>query len=442
MNLKMSHTTGKKVNAPEHLKRRLLIASRLQTEIKQVCLDDLIDEDHIARRIWEYVERLDLTKALTKIKSVVGDVGRPAIDPKILIAIWIYATIEGIGNAWTIGEYCIQHAGFIWICGNVSVDRKTISNFRMNNGDVFEELLAQGIGILTHANIVTLKEIAQDGLRVRASAGRKSFCAGKKLKEHVERAKERILLLKKEIEEDPAQQKCRIKAARANQAQRRLERLQSSMQEYERICEEKDTQRVRNKKRRLSEKEKEEVLVSRTDPEARIMKMADSGYRPAYNVQFAVDTNSQVIVGVDVSKNANDSISLMPMYEQIKTTYNKIPERYLVDAGFKNLQSFIEIESDGCKMFCSTENSKKAKNKKVDIKKHNHSCILKWVERMKTQKAKEIYKRRASTVECVNANVRNRGFYQFLVRGFRKVKSVSILMAVVHNMQRTIAFGV
>lgn len=423
-------------------KPRLVTVCRDQYEIHYDCLDSLIEEDHPARRVWEYVQLLDLSSALRKIKSVEGDVGRPAIDPKILLAVWLYATIEGIGSAWGLGDYCKQHNAFKWICGNVPIDRKTLSNFRANSCDTFDELLIQGVAILTHSKQVTLKEIAHDGLRTRASAGRNSFCREETLRKHLESAKARVEFLRQELNNDPVSSKTRIKIAQAVQAKARVERLENSMKELEKIRKEKDFNRVKNRKKKLSEKEKAAVRVSRTDPEARILIMADNGYRPAFNIQFAVDTPSQVIAGVDISNCSNDSGLMLPMFETIKNTYQKMPEIYLADSGFKKIEDIIVMGNQGCKVYTPSENSKDAKTKKVDTEKHNDQSIIDWLSRMDTEEGKEIYKRRASSVECVNAHARNCGLYQFHVRGMKKVKGEATLMAVAHNMTRTFAFGI
>src|SRR3546814_12341512 len=83
----------------------------------------------------------DLTTVFKEIKSAQGHPGRPAIDPKIITALWLYATIEGVGSARVIGRYCKEHLAFTWLCGGVALDRKTISNFRTEHGHLFDDIL-------------------------------------------------------------------------------------------------------------------------------------------------------------------------------------------------------------------------------------------------------------------------------------------------------------
>lgn len=434
---------GKTIAGPEnpsHLKRRLVTACRNQMTMQVACLDDLIDKDHPARRIWEYLEQVNLSIPLENVKSVEGASGRPAIDPKILMALWLYATVLGIGSAWALSDYCKDHIGFKWLCGGVSIDRKTLSNFRSSSGKAFDELLIKGIAILNHANLVTLQEIAQDGLRVRASAGKHSFHREKTLKAHLEEAKGRVEFLKQEIENDPASCRNRIKTTQLIAAKERLERLARANEELKQYCETKDQKRIKHKKKALTESEKAEMRVSSTDPDARRMKMADGGFRPAYNVQFAVDTGSQAIVGVDVSKNGNDGEEMLLMYQRIKETYKTVPLRYLVDGGFLNKTAMQSMYEEGCKVFVPAEKSEQAKKNRVRSS-WKDEFILDWLTRMKTEEGRTIYRRRASSVECVNAQARSRGLYQFVVRGLDKAKIIAKLMAVAHNMVRTMAFG-
>ena len=418
---------------------RLLKACRTQYEFKTLCLEDLIDKDHVARKIWEFVDDCDPTISLKQIKSFEGRAGRPAIDPKILLALWIYATIAGIGSAEELSEYCKDHNGFKWICGGISIDRKTISDFRKNEGGAFEELLVNSVATLTRANIVTLTEISQDGLKVRASAGKHTFRKAESLQEHIKEAEERVKILKEELEKDASQSKSRKKNAQLVAKQERLEKLNQAKEELKNYISEKEEEKKRNKKKALTDEQKGKMRVSLTDPEARIMKMADGGFRPAYNIQFAVDTASQVVVGVSASNMGNDNNAMIPMFKYLTSTYNKVIERYLIDGGYKNKNSIITAYKENCKIYIPCK--KRGEGKKNSFSPTDKDeAIRECVSRMETEEASKIYNRRASTVECVNAQVRNRGFYRFMVRGLKKVQSMALLMAVGHNFMRFKSF--
>lgn len=434
---KLKSTTPKVV--PSHLKRRLLMANRNQMEMRHACLDDLIGENHPARRVWEYVERLNLTTALSTIKSVEGGTGRSAIDPKILVCLWLYAAICGIGSAWTLAEYCGDHEGFKWICGGVSIDRKTLSNFRKNAGDVFDELLIKGVAMLTHAGLVTMEEIAQDGMKLKASASKGSFCKKQKIQEHLKEAKARIAQLKQEIENDPAINKKRLHAARIRAANDRLQRLKQAEKELKSYCEKQNRQREKYKKKLLTNKQQKKLKVSTTDPEARVMKMANSGFNPAYSVQLGVDTLTNVIIAVDVTQQKTDGGMMLPMFKDIRQTYNQTPQRYLVDSGYKNKDDLSAMHEAGCLVYMPTE-GKKGKKALFDTA-NKDEAIQALLTRMGTEEGKRVYKNRKSTVECVNAQVRNRGFYTSPLRGMQKVRTCLTLVATAHNLLQTMVFG-
>lgn len=213
-------------------KPRLKSPIRNQIGFVNSCLDDLISEEHQARSIWNYIDQMDLSLFLNKINSTSSNPGRPAIDPKILLALWIYAIIEGIGSARVIDRYCSEHIVFKWICGGVSVNYHTISDFRKNNSKEFDELISQIIARLMQRDLVTLKRVSQDGMRVRASAGSSSFRRKKTLKELLIVAKEQVNYLRKELEEDPASCLNRQSAAKKRASEDRLKRLQEAVEEH------------------------------------------------------------------------------------------------------------------------------------------------------------------------------------------------------------------
>lgn len=420
-----------------HGNPRLLRAARSQIEMQWAALDELIDAEHPVRQVWTYIEKLDLSIHLNTIKSVEGNAGRTAIDPKILIALWLYATIEGIGSARVLDRYTREHLAFKWICGGVPIGRKSISDFRTSNGELFEELLAQGVAILVKSGVTIVEEVAQDGLRVRASAGKGSFCKGDSIKVLYERAKARLELLKKEIEEDPNGCISRQQAAKRQAAEAKLKRLESAQKELAAYIKEKEYQRKKHKKKVLTKEEEKKLKISVTDPEARIMKMADDGFRPAYNFQYAIDTSSKVILGVDVVNAGTDGGQMRPMYEKIKNEIMS-PKRYLADGGFKNKEDIEFLSKDGCAVFMPLPKSMKAKKTSDKFSQE----IQDWRLRMDSAASKKIYRRRASSIEYANAEARNRGLYQIKVRGIIKAKMIANLYAIVHNLTRSISLGV
>lgn len=425
------------------LHRKLLNPNRTQIEIRVSSLNDLIPEDHTARVVWNYIDKLDISKSLKNIITCHGCVGRPAVNPKILIALWLYATIEGIGSARVLTRYTKEHIGFTWICGGVQIERKTISDFRVNNNDLFDELLAQGVAILVKAKAVTLKEIAQDGLKVRSDSSKNSFRNTDNLKHCYEKAKERIDLLKKEIDEDPASCSRRQKHNKIRAQEEVMSRIQKAEEELKEFISDTDKNRQKHRKKKLTNDEKEYIKSSITDPEARIMKMPDGSYHPAYNFQYSVDTENNIIISLDVIQNGSDAGQMLPMYEKIKATYNQIPGRYLVDCGFKNYSDIKKIFKDGCKVYMPPQQS--GKRNVISPEKSrakNSEPIKEWRARMEEKETKNIYKNRKQTIELANAKLRGLGLYRLAVRGLEKAKGIATFFAFAYNMMRTRSLGI
>lgn len=421
-------------NLPEHIERdknikfscakpRLKIPVRNQVEIMTSSLDDCLTEDHKVRSVWAFVEQLDLSNILTKIKSVESSPGAPAIDPKILIAIWLYAFIEGIISAKIINRYCREHVAFKWLCGGVSVNEHTISDFRTDHGDAFDDLLTQSIGILSHQGTITITRIAQDGMKVQANAGKSSFRREKTLKKHLKMAEEHIKALKKELKENPGAMSARQAAAKVRATEERVKRTNKALDELTKLRRQKE---IANKKksRPFTSKDKQEVRASKTDPEARIMKMSNSGFSPAYNVQFATETTSKTVVGVSVVQAGHDYGQLGAMKKQVEERLGYPVEEILADEGFLQ-HNDVDGVSQTSRVYIPAEtiNSDTKLQSIREIKK-----------RMETPESKEIYKQRASSAEFVNARVRTRGFTQVLVTGVDKVQVVAVFFALAHNM--------
>jgi transposase len=388
-----------------------------------------LPEDHPARSVWEYVEGLDLSPLHERVKAVERRPGRSPIDPQILFALWLYATLRGVGSARELDRRCNPQTGevpFQWICGGVSVNHHTLSDFRTQHVELLDKLLTDSVAVLMQEELVTLDRVAQDGMKVRASAGAASFRRRPTLEEHLADARAQVEALKAELAADPAAANRRQQAARERAARERAERLQRALEQLPDVA----------AKKKASEKEK--ARVSTTDPEARVMKMADGGFRPAYNVQLATDTGSQIITGVDVTNSGGDQGKLAPMVEQHDERYGQTPDEALVDGGFVKKDDITKVSApEGItKVYAPVMESKKEDVDPHAPRKGDTPAVAEWRARMATDEAKEIYKERAATAECVNAIARNRGLQQFGVRGSPKVKAVILWYVLAHNLNR------
>src|SRR5712692_6685955 len=127
---------------------RLQRPNRAQLELRAVDLEGLLPADHRARVVWEFVEGLDLASLYAAIKAVEGHAGRPPIDPAILMAVWLYATVEGVGSARAIARLCEEHDAYRWLCGGVSVNYHTLADFRVGHPELLDGLLTTSVAAL------------------------------------------------------------------------------------------------------------------------------------------------------------------------------------------------------------------------------------------------------------------------------------------------------
>jgi transposase len=408
---------------------RLRRAERQQVVMQVASLDSLLPEDHGARVVWDYVEGLDLSRLYADIGSVEGGPGRNAIDPRILLALWLYATLDGVGPARQLARLCEDHVAYRWICGGVSVNYHTLSDFRTAHPALLDDLLTQSVATLMQEGLVTLHRVAQDGMRVRADAGAASFRRRESLEKCQQQAQEQVESLRQELETDPGTSTRRRQAARERAARQRSARVEQALEALSEI-----------EKKRSGQEKKKKARASTTDPEARVMKMADGGFRPAHNVELATDTASQVITGVDVVNAGSDTGQMPPMVQQHQDRYGRRPEEFLVDGGFAQLDAIEQVSTAaGTTVYAPLQKARKEGRDPYQPLPGDSEAIAAWRRRMGTAEAKEIYKERAATAECVNAISRNRGLHQFLVRGLQKVRTVVLWFALAHNLMRTVA---
>ena len=387
-------------------------------------LEDLIGSDHQARLVWDFCLGLDLSPLYDAVGSRRGGPGHPAIDPRIQVALWLYATLEGVGSARALARLCVHHAAFRWIAGGVSVNHRTLAGFRVGPVAWLDDLLTRSVAVLRDQDLVDLNRVAQDGMRVRASAGAASFHRKRTLEEHLAEAKEQVARLREEMDDDPVAPPRRHAAARERAARERQERLEAALA------------RMPQMEAKKKPDEKDKARVSSTDPEATVMKMADGGFRPAYNVHYAADCGSLVIAGVEVIASGSDMGRLAGMLDQIHDRFDARPAEVLADGGFASLEDIEAAQAAprGARVYAPVPKPKDAERDRYEPLPGDSPSVGAWRQRMKTEEAKEIHKQRASTAECVNAQARNRGLLRFLVRGLEKVKAVALWLAVAHNL--------
>ncbi len=425
-----------KATAAGSARARVILPNRDQIELRPMDLESLLPEGHRARLVWAWVERQDLSGMYAAIKVREGGVGRSAIAPEILLALWLYATLQGVGSARQLSRLVLEHDAYRWISGGVQVNHHSLSDFRVAHGQALDELLSASLAALMAVGAVKLQRVAQDGVRVRASAGAASFRRKGSLQDNLEQARARVRELKAQLDADPAHDS-RRKIAAQQRARREMEqRVQAALDrlpEMEAI------------KRRNGGKA-EEARASTTDAQASNMKMADGGFRPAYNTQFSSDCTTLVIAGVEVSTSGSDMGQLAPMVEQVEQRVGVIPQQWMVDGGFPAHEQ-IDAVADKTEVYAPVPEPRAKKDGEGnDVVQDKHQpkpddspAVAQWRRRMASDEAKGLYKLRAATAECVNAQARNRGLQRMPVRGLAKVRCVALLFALAHNLMRTVA---
>jgi transposase len=403
---------------------RTVDANREQMRMAIFDLEQMLPQEHQARAVWAYVERLDLSKFYDAIRSREGKAGRPAVDPRIYLALWIEATLDGVGSSRKVAHLCQYHLAYQWICGGVPINYHSLSDFRNLATDLLKGLLQQGVERLIGAGLVQIKQVSQDGMKVRASAGASSFRTRGKLEEM---ARQQVETLAREIEDDGGASDTREQRARTDADQDRSERIKRALEEME---------DAEARKRSNNGKKKSEARTSTTDPEARVMKMPDGGYRPAFNIHIATDVESMVVLAVEVNNEGTDLHAMLPLAEQIEADYQVRPEEWLADGGCTSVENIEKMNKRGCKVIAPVRQRTNPDRKPSDPRPGDSEAILEWRARMETEQAKEAYKRRGATSECVNAHFRNQGLLRFLVRGAQKALAVALMHAITSNMRR------
>ena len=417
---------------------------RNQVEWVERTLDSLLPGDHPARAIWDMLDVMDLDAFYADIKAVLDRPGHPASDPQVLLALWVYATVEGVGSARQLDRLCHEHDAYRWLRGGVPVNYHMLSDFRVVHPTAVDDLLSQIVGCLMAGEVVILNRVAQDGMRVRASAGAASFRRKETLERCLEEAREQVERLAQEREHPDPNVTKRQQAARERVAREREQRVAEALAYLP------EAQAAKERQQRTLAKDKREKVtaprVSTTDPQARVMKMPDGGFRPAYNVELAtVEAEGKahgIIVGVAVTTEGNDLAQAVPMEEQVVERTGDHPQDYLMDGGFASREAITTLEQRGITVYAPVKLPRnKPEEERYLPREGDTPEVATWRGRMATEEAKAIYRSRGSLSEWANAQIRRLGLTQFMVRGVAKVTTVATLIAVTHNLLRWLAWG-
>jgi transposase len=414
---------------------RLRLPDRSQMQMVMQCPDELIPADHQARTIWRVCQSLDLSEFCEPIKAREGRCGRDATSPALLVSLWLYATVRGIGSARELARLCKESKPFQWLCGGVSLNHHTLSDFRVDHGPALDALFSRVLAILVDKELVKVYRISQDGTRVRACAGASSYRRSERLQKLLEDAKQHVEQLKKLLE-DPEQSaglSAKKKAARTRAARERQQRVEQAIERLPQL-----KKKQEKLARRKSQKEKQglkEPRASTTDAQATVMKMSNGGFNPAVNVQLATDPQSRAIVGVEVSGEGNDHHLAQPMRQQVEQRTGQKVHEHLVDGGYQVKEEIEQAAGEGVRMYVPPKPPRKqAPGSEYKEQRGESPVLTEWRQRMGSEAGQEIYKQRASTSETVNGDLRtHRGLGPMLVRGLKKAKCIALWCALAYN---------
>jgi len=475
-------------------KRLVKYVNRQQMSWRAVDVEQLIDQDHRARVIWELVGQLDLQRFYEAIESTAEEGGRPAFDPQLLICLWVYGQSLGIGSAREIERRCEWDPAFQWMTGLEVVNYHTLADFRVQKKAEVDELFTHLLGVLSAEGLVNLEQVTVDGTKIKGQASGKSFRREKTLRDHLELARQRV----KELEEGQGEGVSqRIEKAQQRARREKQKRLEQALEELEKIREEKPGQ-----------EEKSEARASGSDPEARVMKRSGGGgFAPSYNTQISSDTKYGIIVDVEVTQARNDYEQLLPAVQRMEKRMKKKPRQVLVDSGFisrENVEAMAEEnidllgaladdrakatrgprfpaekfvyqaeedryvcpagkylsyegqqQKDGLTYYkykaqwqdcqscelkaqCCPENRKHGRSV---VQGEESTAMIVFRQKMETEEAKVQYRKRGAVAEFRNCWIKAKlGLWQFHVRGLVRTQAEALWACFTHNLQQWILF--
>ena len=406
---------------------RLREPQRDQIELRSVDIDSLIGEDHPARVLWAYVETLDLRELEDGIQARGSRPGHPATSPRLMLALWLYATSQGVGSARALDGLCKSHDVYRWFCGGVSVNYHTLADVRVGFADLLDRLLTEHLAALSQAGLVDLDALAQDGVRVRASAATGSFRRAATLEQQLQTAQAVVRQLKDEAEAGADASQRRIRAVKQRAARERAERVQAAQTALAEL----ERKRAALEEKGGNGKTPKPARASTTDADARVMKMADAGFRPAYNVQVASTAGGVIVVAAEVTNTGSDQGLMRPMLERVRAQTGRLPARHLVDGGFANADDIEWAHGQGVAVYCPPKQSNTGADPCLP-RRNDGPGMAAWRARMGSDDGKAQYQKR-SICECIHARWRNWGLRQVTVRGLRKVRAVVLLYALTNN---------
>jgi hypothetical protein len=235
------------------------------------------------------------------------------------------------------------------------------------------------------------------------------------------------------VEEEPEADDKRKRAAQERAAREQTEQVVAALERMKEL----EAERVRRAKTNKAEVAKQkEPRASTTDPDARVMKMADGGFRPAYNMQLVAVPGEQVIVAVGIETSGSDRGLAAPTLQELQAK-GIYPSDYLVDGGYTKNYDLEWGYANGVRLWCPPALNKHGTDPYAP-REDDGPGAADWRRRMPSEAGQAIYRERGK-IECANAWARRMGLDRLNVRGKEKARTVLLWFALAHNMLRGFA---
>jgi transposase len=420
---------------------------------------DFVPPGHPAHLVRELVrEELDLAAILEPYER--EERGQPPYHPAMMVALLLYAYTQGIYASRRIAKACEERLDVMAVTGLQRPDFRTISDFRKRHLVALAGLFVQVLRLCRQAGLVKLGHVALDGTKIRANASKhKAMSYGRMARAEAELAAEVAGWLAQAEAADAAEDAEHGPDRRGDELpdwvadkQARLERIRAAKAALEAEAQAdpppEDAEpgpssgMVDHGRPRRSPDGGPPAQAQRnfTDPDSRVLKTRD-GFVQGYNGQLAVDAADQIIVAQRLTTHGNDQTGLVPLLDATTAALGRKPREVSADAGFCRESNLAALEAHQIRGYLAPGRAAHGAPDPSGRRLTKPGTLMtQMAARLKRAGRRSRYRLRKQTVEPVIGQIKQaRGFRQFLLRGFTKVKNEWALVCTAHNLTKLLA---
>jgi transposase len=444
-----------------------------EPQLLPATVQDFVAEDHLARFVVSLVtEELDLVEITA---SYLGEKGQPPFHPAMMAALLLYGYCCGIYSSRRVAKACRERVDFMSIVALDPPDFRTICEFRKRHLKALSGLFVQVLKLCEKADLVKLGHVALDGTKIKANASKHKAMSYERMEaratqleaevakwfataEAADSEEDKLYGSDKQGEEMPdwvADKKRRAEKIRSAKAELEAEAKAAAAAKAKVEAEAEEKRKAEGRKKpgksaaAPSPEPAPKAQKNFTDPESRIMKSKD-GFVQAYNAQAAVDAHAQIIVAQDVTQSAVDCGQLMPMIDAVEANLARTPEQLSADSGYCSESNLEALESRHIDGYVATGRAKDAVAGAAESEVADQATktattppqppkaptrVEAMREKIKAGGHSSPYRLRKQLPEPVFGQIKQaRGFRQFLMRGFEKVRAEWAIVCTAHNL--------